>query len=807
MEFIDSIKNILVNQFSSLLSHQMIIMNNTSTYFTLIATIIFIISAPQMLFYKKSNLKKNFAFTIMVYIGFFISSLSVFLSNNLIALFSAWEFMSILSYFLIKFDMTNDSAKAAQISLIANLISGSFLLMSILILRQYNVYYLTEINQIATKASTFHVYMINISIFLAVIVKSAQFPFHFWLLKAMKAPAPVTSLLHSATIIKSGLYLALQIAHYSPATFKLLLYALQISSIMTCIFTCFRMIAAEYIKEFFALTTISSVSLMYYTLPLFAASDIASFLYIANHAVYKSAIFLICGIIEHKYGVKKISQLETIGMQHNKMLIFLLLMCLYTAVGMPYSCGEYSYTVYNNIPLSYKFYFIKCSSILNSSAILIIILKIFRSNQLLQNKLNNKHLYHMSIILLFLPLIYTTTFQYYFRYFTMHRFTLPTIAYLCLGTASIAIARKLFVQLNYKPQNLINMFLKFAVAFIQIIYKILFDIYNKISFITSLGICFITIIIFWTIANNGEFSLYNITYVMQSSEITLLIIVLLLIYSGIYLVQSSHNTFIKQLVGVNLIGFSVGILYIIIGAPDVAITHFLAEIISSVFLYNAFFSTKFFNNSKTTMKSTMYVLFLFGIGIFIFLIQIDAENFNDIATEAYVKLSQSFNSNNIVNMIVTDYRGFDTWGEMTVICSTGIIILYLNNKSVDMEKQHLHYPISNTSIIRTIIPTVAVPMIFNGHNIPGGGFVVGLICGIYIYIKTIQNIQCKYNNGNQYLIAAIALSIFSSIAPLFWQKHFFTNMVSNFSFALLFDIAIMMAVIGLVKISLNKNSI
>ena len=96
-------------------------------------------------------------------------------------------------------------------------------------------------------------------------------------------------------------------------------------------------------------------------------------------------------------------------------------------------------------------------------------------------------------------------------------------------------------------------------------------------------------------------------------------------------------------------------------------------------------------------------------------------------------------------------------------------------------------------------------MILNGHNIPGGGFVVGLILSIYIYIQKIQNTYKIAYISSKYTLIAIALSIFSSIIPLFFDKPFFTNMIGNFSFALLFDISIMIAVIGLVKISLNSR--
>ena len=148
------------------------------------------------------------------YLGIFMSAmLGLVLSDNLISMFIFWELTSISSFFLIGFNNESESSrKSALLALGITGVGGLFLLAAAVILGQitstYTISELLSMSDSITKNSSY--VFIVILVFLAAFTKSAQFPFHFWLPGAMKAPTPVSTYLHSATMVKAGIYLILR---------------------------------------------------------------------------------------------------------------------------------------------------------------------------------------------------------------------------------------------------------------------------------------------------------------------------------------------------------------------------------------------------------------------------------------------------------------------------------------------------------------------------------------------------------------------------------------------------------------------
>ncbi|NBC24468.1 MAG: Na(+)/H(+) antiporter subunit A, partial [Bacteroidetes bacterium] len=152
------------------------------------------------------------------YLSFFMGSmLGLVLSDNAITLFVFWELTSISSFFLIGFQNDNPgSRKAAMTALSITGLGGLFLFVGFLFLGDLtNTYSIREWGALSSTILSDSNYLwIVILIFLGAFTKSAQFPFHFWLPAAMKAPTPVSTYLHSATMVKAGIYL---LARLSPA--------------------------------------------------------------------------------------------------------------------------------------------------------------------------------------------------------------------------------------------------------------------------------------------------------------------------------------------------------------------------------------------------------------------------------------------------------------------------------------------------------------------------------------------------------------------------------------------------------------
>jgi len=149
-------------------------------------------------------------------------------------------------------------------------------------------------------------------ILLAAFTKSAQFPFHFWLPNAMQAPTPVSAYLHSATMVKAGIYL---VARMTPIVGGTMLWtgAIAIVAGLTMIVGATRALIETDLKRVLAYSTISALGIL---MLLFAGGTpqavTAGLVYLLAHACYKGALFLVAGAVEHETGTRDVSRLASL---------------------------------------------------------------------------------------------------------------------------------------------------------------------------------------------------------------------------------------------------------------------------------------------------------------------------------------------------------------------------------------------------------------------------------------------------------------------------------------------------------------
>lgn len=258
------------------------------------------------------------------YLSLFMSSmLGLVLSDNLITLFIFWELTSISSFFLIGFNYTDKGArKAALLALCITGGGGLLLLAGFLLMAGIAGSY--EISEIISNAEllTGNEYYgaLLLLIFAGAFTKSAQFPFHFWLPDAMKAPTPVSTYLHSATMVKAGVYL---LARFSPALEGPGLWhnSLLIFGGITMLYGAFHALWRTDLKAILAYTTISALGLMVFSIGLGSPVAFGAFgLFVVVHALYKSSMFLIAGIIDHNTGTRDLRLLG--GLKKSMPIVF-----------------------------------------------------------------------------------------------------------------------------------------------------------------------------------------------------------------------------------------------------------------------------------------------------------------------------------------------------------------------------------------------------------------------------------------------------------------------------------------------------
>ena len=244
--------------------------------------------------------------------SFMLAMVGLVISDNLIMLFVFWELTTITSYLLIGFG--HDSSKSRRSALQALLVTGigglALLAGIILIGNIAGTFEMSQINATPGVLTQSVMYLPVLLLVLAgAFTKSAQMPFHFWLPNAMAAPTPVSAYLHSATMVKAGIYLLAR-THPSLAGTDVWLWTLTIAGAVTMVFASVMSLRQTDLKLALAYTTLMALGAL--TLLLgnetgYTITAAATFLVV--HSLYKAALFLVVGILDAQTGTRDANKL------------------------------------------------------------------------------------------------------------------------------------------------------------------------------------------------------------------------------------------------------------------------------------------------------------------------------------------------------------------------------------------------------------------------------------------------------------------------------------------------------------------
>jgi multicomponent Na+:H+ antiporter subunit A len=248
-----------------------------------------------------------------VYLVMFeMAMLGLVAANDLITLFVFWELTTVASYLLIGFDHGNEKARRnAWQALLVTGSGGLALLAGFLLLAEAGGSF--TISELIRRGDGIRAHPLYSAIFVLVLAgaftKSAQLPFHFWLPNAMAAPTPVSAYLHSATMVKAGIYLLARL-HPALSGTDGWLWTLTIVGAATAIWASVVALRQTDLKLALAYTTVMALG----TLTMFLAANApvaiaAAVTFLLVHALYKCALFLIVGIIDHATGTREIERL------------------------------------------------------------------------------------------------------------------------------------------------------------------------------------------------------------------------------------------------------------------------------------------------------------------------------------------------------------------------------------------------------------------------------------------------------------------------------------------------------------------
>lgn len=300
-----------------------------------IGTMVFIYASGYMA--HDANAGRFFVLLLL----FMTAMVGVVSADHLLVLFLCWELTSLISFFLVGFKHTDEQARAsARQALFITLGGGLALLAAFILLAQiagtWSLQAIVASGPVLVEDPRLPVVLVLL--FIGCFTKSAQFPFHFWLPNAMSAPTPASAYLHSATMVKLGIYL---LARLDPAFNELLFWEVTLIGIgtLTAVWAALLALRERDLKRILARSTVSALGTMVLLIGLpneEAALAVIAFLF--AHALYKAPLFFVAGNIDHATGTRSIDHLMGLRRQMPFTMVAAILAGLSMA-GLPLSFG------------------------------------------------------------------------------------------------------------------------------------------------------------------------------------------------------------------------------------------------------------------------------------------------------------------------------------------------------------------------------------------------------------------------------------------------------------------------------------
>jgi len=660
-----------------------------------VGTLVFIYS---MYYLKGHDKLLRFYIFLSLFMGAMIGLVT---SNNLITLFIFWELTSISSFYLIGFNNQQEaSRKSAIIALSITGIGGLFLLAFAV-----TAGYLTgtyEISEMLHSTSVFSEgFISNFLLFfllMAAFTKSAQFPFHFWLPGAMKAPTPVSTYLHSATMVKAGVYLLMR---FSPHFLEHQYWSgtLIIIGGITMIYSAYHILFRKDMKGVLAYSTITALGILVFLIGIGTPAAItAAFVFILVHALYKAALFLITGIVDHQTGTRDISQLS--GLRKVMFPVFIIsFIAALSSAGFPLTFGFlgkdliYEATLHEEQTVLLTTIAIISNSLLVFAGFIVGI-KPFTGKlpvKLAKTKAPSPILWIPVAILSLGSLLFgffSGTIDQFFVQPGVQQLTLEaphhlkiwhgfnfifllSIITLALGTVMYFIwkvnhQKVLFIQKFdfVSPKHLLE---QFSIVFQRI--SLLFSSFIQNGYLRNYVL---TMMLVFTgiMAYHIFTSPLNFVNPNELLEITLNDIVVVTIMIGAIFFTVFSTSRLAAIAGLGIVGYAMCFIFVFYSAPDLAMTQFTIDTLTVIlFVLVLYRLPKYLNmsNTKLRMRDGIIALSL-GVMITLMILEVMNETPNKMISAFYADNSYVLaHGKNIVNVILVDFRGFDTMVEVIVL--------------------------------------------------------------------------------------------------------------------------------------------
>ncbi len=795
--------------------------------------------------------------------------LGLVMSENLIQLLMFWELTSISSFLLISYwRQREDARRGARMALAITGGGGLALLGGILLLGEIVGSY--ELSVVLAAHEVIHAHPLYLPalmlILLGIFTKSAQFPFHFWLPHAMAAPTPVSAYLHSATMVKAGVFL---LARLFPALSgsEAWTWLVAPTGMVTLLVGAYTALFKHDLKGLLAYSTISHLGLITLLFgigtPLAA---VAGVFHIMNHATFKASLFMAAGIIDHESGTRDMRRLG--GLWRFMPQTALLAMIAAAAMaGVPLLNGFLSKEMFFEKTV-YMASFAESFWLLPVLATIAGALAVAYSLRFIHDVFFNGNptdlprtphepsrwmrvpvevLVVICIAVGILPSLTIgpllgaaagATLQAPLPAYSLkvwHGFT-PALGMSMLalagGAAIYAIRRPLF-RWHDRLLDRIDARTVFEIAERALFQasRSLDQLIHRRSLQFMLVVLFsatalMLLIGFWGMPMTGSATLTPLDPVSAAAALCLAV--------GAIGTVVLHRQRLNALVMLSVVGLIVALAFVKFSAPDLALTQLAVEMVTIILLLLAlhFLPKQTPRESSLPRKLRDLLLALLGGSLTALLTwAVLTRPYDSISGWMLENSVRGGGGTNVVNVILVDFRGFDTLGEITVLAIAAIGIymmlrdLRLEAPLTDAEGRAWSsdaYPLILATFSRLLLPLalmVAVFIFLRGHNLPGGGFIAGLIIAVALVMQYLANGIAWTRSrltGELHPLIGLGLLMATATGLGSWyfgypfltstHDHFHLPVIGDLELAsaMLFDLGVMMVVIGITLVILIR---
>ncbi len=793
---------------------------------------------------------------------FMTAMLGIVLSENLLFMLVFWELTSLVSFLLIGFNWSSRGARrGARMSLVITGGGGLALLAGILLLgNMAGSFQLSDILSQGEALKQHSLYPLMLSlVLLGAFTKSAQAPFHLWLPHAMAAPTPVSAYLHSATMVKAGLFLMARL-HPALGDTELWFALITVTGMVTLMVGAFVAMFMHDIKGLLAYSTVSHLGLI--TLLIGMGSEMAmaaALFHLVCHALFKAPLFMMAGYVDQATGSRDMQLINGLWRWMPALMIVTLVPAAAMA-GLPLMSGylskkmlfsesllvtaphwadvvipawvtvaglfsvAYSVRIFHNVFFNGQPRDLPVWPPKRKPAAALLPLAILAALSLLVGLAPQwiyDHLVHLAVL--------QTTESHLPAYdfsalSDAHTPAMMSLVAMLGGVAVYSARKPLFAIHARLPEvdakDIFETAMQRTIRFSQtLVYRLengSLQRYLALILLTTVAL------VAWSLSGLER---WRGPVPMTALDPLVVFGISILCLSAVGVVLC-HRHRLPALLLLSITGLFVTLTFAWFSAPDLALTQLSVEVMAVVIMMLAlsFLPQSSPKESRfPRIARDLFVALAAGGGVAAFTFAVLTRPVTSISDFFLANSVPGGGGTNVVNVILVDFRGFDTLGEITVLGIAAVAVFAftrnLNLKKRVAESGHSHWVAEPHPVILQMVAHMALPIallvsayiFLRGHNMPGGGFIAGLVTAVALTLQYMAGglvwAQARMRTHFRSLIGAgLLIALLTGVASWVFGYPFLTTtfahmhwpLIGEFELAsaLLFDLGVYTTVVG-----------